>query len=181
MQQPVVVYVSGAPGSGKTTLASLLSEQLYIPVVSSDLIHGGVALMQPDHDRLQTLHDVFVPTIVDMTSRGISVIVDHVLQKGVSEKDIIEPLSRHARLIYIHAQTNDPLARYEARVRSSTLPSIVQRRPHLLSLVEPHRANLPNTQQPLNLDIPTLVVHTDGDYEPSLSHIVSFIRDTLSE
>ena len=177
---PVIIYVSGAPGSGKTTLAQLLSEQLYIPVVSSDLIHGGVALTNPSHDRKETLHQVFVPTIVEMARRGVSLIVDHVLQKGVSEADIIEPISEYATVINVHAQATDPLERYTQRVLTSTTPSIVHRRKQLLSLVDPHRKNLSSTLEPLGLNLPTIVVNTDNGYSPTIDEIVSFIKTTIT-
>lgn len=45
-QRPLIVYVSGPPGSGKTTLASKISHTLYIPHISSDLVHAGVRLTE---------------------------------------------------------------------------------------------------------------------------------------
>ncbi len=43
MHKPSIIYVTGTPGSGKTTLVKCISERLYIPHVSSDLVHGGVS------------------------------------------------------------------------------------------------------------------------------------------
>lgn len=179
--KPLIVYVSGAPGSGKTTLGKLLSEQLYIPQVSSDLIHGGIALSQPKHDRKQTLKSIFVPTIISMAEKGISVVVDSVLQKGISEVDIIDRLRPYAEIVYIHTITANPIERYSNRVRTSTLPSVVERREHLLALAIPHSENLSRTSQPLELGLPTLAVNTDDGYEPSLDEIVKFIRSSYHE
>lgn len=181
MKKPLVVYISGAPGSGKTTLGRLLSEQLYIPQISSDLIHGGIALSQPDHDRQQTLKKVFVPTIIDMAQKGVSVIVDHVLQKGISEVDIIDKLRPYATIISVHTVTKDPIGRYVDRVNSSNLPSVVQRRDHLLHLAAKHTENLEITNQPLDLGVPTIVINTDDSYSPSLDEIVSFIRKNYAK
>ena len=174
--KPVIVYISGAPGSGKTTLARLLSEQLYIPHVSSDLIHGGVAFLNPSHDRKETLLNVFVPTMVDMSKKGISFIADHVLQKGVSESDIIDKLKPHANIVYIHTKTSDPISRYVHRVKTSDLPSFIERREHLLSLATPHKENLSKTNEPLDLGVPTIVVNTDNGYEPILDKLVELIK-----
>lgn len=176
MKKPLIVYISGAPGSGKTTLGRLLSEQLYIPQVSSDLIHGGIAFSQPDHNRQQTLKNVFVPTIIDMAQKGVSVAVDHVLQKGISETDIIDKLRPYATIISVHTVTKDPIGRYMARVSASGLPSIIERREHLLHLATKHKENLDKTNQPLDLDVPTIVVQTDNGYDPSLDEIIKFIR-----
>ena len=177
MTKPLIVYVSGAPGSGKTTLARLLSEQLYVPHISSDLIHGGVAFSNPEHDRKQTLHDVFVPTMIDMTQKGISFVVDQVLQKDTSEADIIDQLRPYATIINVHAVCTNPIERYISRIESSNLPSVVQRRQHLLELATQHKNNLPKTVEPLDLGLPCLVVNTDDGYEPALGEIVAFIRD----
>ena len=86
MNKPLIIYVTGAPGSGKTTLARRISEQLYIPHVSPDLVHGGARFtLGKPNDRYKTLHEAFVPIMIGMTKRGISFVVDHVLQKDISK------------------------------------------------------------------------------------------------
>lgn len=180
MPKPLLVYVSGAPGSGKTTLAKLLAEQLYIPHVSSDLIHGGVALSTPRHDRVQTLKDIFVPTMIDMSQKGISIVADQVLQKGVSEVDIIDKLRPYATIVNIHTMCTNPIERYIDRVESSNLPSVIERQKHLLQLATRHKDNLDVTSQPLELSLPVLVVNTDDGYSPSLDEVLRFIRASYS-
>ncbi len=177
--KPTIIYVSGAPGAGKTTLAKLLSEQLYIPLISSDLVHGGVALTNPTHDRRETLNTVFVPVLIDLAKRNINCIADHVLQKGLSEDGIIHKLKPFANLIYIHVETAEPLKRYKHRIETSSLPSVIARRDHLFGLVGRHAANLEKTSRALDLKVPTLVVNTDDNYTPSLDSIVAFIRAHL--
>ena len=181
MTKPVIVYVSGAPGSGKTTLARLLSEQLYVPHVSSDLVHGGVAFTRPEHDRKQTLRDIFVPVMIDMAKRGVSFVVDQVLQKGISEADIIDRLRPYATIINIHTECTAPIDRYTKRVAASNLPSVVRRRTHLLALAASHQANLAKTDQPLGLGVPLLSVNTDDGYNPSLPEIMTFIEANTTE
>ena len=175
MIKPVIVYVSGAPGSGKTTLARLLADQLYIPSISSDLVHGGVAFLKPEHNRKQTLNDVFVPIMINMAQRGISFIVDQVLQKGVSEADIIDRLRPYATIINIHTMCKNPIDRYVARIEASNLPSIVQRREHLLELATHHKDKLNKTNEPLKLNTPCLAVNTDNGYTPDINEITEFI------
>jgi adenylate kinase family enzyme len=174
--KPTIIYVSGAPGSGKTTLAKLLSQQLYIPHVSSDLIHGGVEFTKPGHDRKSAIEMVFIPLIIDMAKKDITFVVDHVLQKQLA-KATTDKLQSVANVVYVHVQSSDPIARYVGRVKASTVPDIVRRRDLLLERAEWHKNNLDNTAAPLNLGVPTMVVNTDDGYNPTLDKIIDFIKE----
>ena len=180
MIKPLIVYVSGAPGSGKTTLANLLSEQLYIPHISSDLVHGGVEYTSDSNNREETFRDIFVPTMISMAHKGVSFVVDSVLQKGLSETDIIDRLRPHAVIVYVHTQSTNPIERYISRVESSIVPSIIKRRKELLGRVPYHKDNLKKTSQPLKLGVSTIIVDTDDGYAPNLDEIISYIHTSYT-
>ncbi|MDB5161871.1 MAG: hypothetical protein JWM52_379 [Candidatus Saccharibacteria bacterium] len=97
--------------------------------------------------------------------------------KKIYQRDIIEKIQPHAILIYIHTQTTHPIERYIERLRESNLPSIIERRDHLLNLALLHMRNLEKTNIPLDLDVPTLIVNTDHDYDPTLDKIIAFIHE----
>ncbi len=175
-RKPLIVYVSGAPGSGKTTLAAKLSAELYIPHVSSDLVHGGVRLTEGRaNDRLQSLFDAFIPTMIDMTKKGISFTVDQVLLQGTSEADIIDKLLPHAEIILVQTQATNPIERHLSRELARTDRGQVLDRDGLKKRAEHHRQNLPRTQEPVDRDLPTIIVNTDDGYSPSISDIANFI------
>ena len=175
--KPIVIYVSGAPGAGKSTLAKLLSEQLYIPYVSSDLIHGGLELTHPHHDRKHAIQSVFVPLLLEYAKNDISFIVDHVLQRDIAKSTIVDKLQEYANVVYIHVQADDPIGRYVERIKTSEQPDIIRRRELLLERAGYHTNNLQNTADAIDLGIPTLVVDTNSGYRPALSEIVSFINE----
>jgi gluconate kinase len=177
MRKPLIIYVSGAPGSGKTSLARLLSEQLYIPHVSSDLVHGGVRLTEGEkNDRKKNLINVFVPLLISMAKMNISFVVDHVLQKERSEKDIIQKLTPHAIIVYIHTRANNSIDRFYTRERLRNDRGIVLSDEELRVRKDFHKNNLVNTEEPLDLDIPRLEVTTNSGYEPAVSFILDFIE-----
>lgn len=176
MSKPLVVYVSGAPGAGKTSLARIIAAELYLPYVSSDLIHGGVRLTNKQHDRKETLHQVFVPLLLQLAKTGVSVVVDHVLQKDKSKTDIIDKLTPHVILIYIHVQAKDPIARHYQRERERTDRGIAQTPEELKARRDYHAKNLAVTIEPLEIGMPTLVVNTDDGYVPAIDHILDFIE-----
>jgi predicted kinase len=86
--KPTIIYVSGAPGSGKTTLANKLAEQLYLPRISSDLVKGGLAYTDPHQDRNVATGSVFVPLLIEVAEKGVSYVVDHVLQKQLQKDQL---------------------------------------------------------------------------------------------
>ena len=177
MQKPLVVYVSGAPGSGKTTLARKISAEMYIPHVSSDLIHGGIRFTRGNHDRRTTLHEVFVPLLVDMAKKNISFVVDQVLQRNVSENDIIAKLKPYAQLVYLHLWADNSVERHFDREVSRKDRGIVLTAEELVARQDYHIKNLPNTESPLEIDVPRLEINTRDNYKPELSEIVAFILD----
>jgi cytidylate kinase len=173
--KPLIIYVSGAPGSGKTTLAKLLSEQLYIPNVSSDLIHGGIEFSEPNHDRSVVVENVVVPLMIDMANRNISFVVDHVLYSDRAKETIIDKLRGVATVINIHTVAKDPIQRYVDRISQSELPDIIRRKDVLIERAGHHKKNLDKSAHKIDLNVPSLEVNTDDGYEPAFSEIVDFI------
>jgi len=177
VRKPLIVYVSGAPGAGKTTLARQIAQQFYVPHVASDLVQGGVRLTgEGINDRKKTLLSVFVPLLVNMAKMNISFVVDHVLQKGRSETDIIDKLRPHAKLVYIHVYAANAIDRFYKREKSRTDKGVVLSPDELLTRRDFHRDNLINTETSLDIDIPCLKVNTEAEYKPNLPYILEFIE-----
>lgn len=176
LMKPVIIYISGAPGSGKTTLARHLSKQLNILHISSDLVHGGVAFTHPDHSRGETIRDIFVPHMINTSKLGISFVVDHVLQKDMAKETIIDRLHEYANVIYIHTEASDPIARYKYNIETNDSAEVKSRHDYLIARADYHAGNLEQTASRIELGIPTLAVDTNESYSPSLEEIVDFIQ-----
>lgn len=176
--KPLIIYVTGAPGSGKTTLAKLISEQLFIPHVSSDLVHGGMHFTRPDdYDRHAGFHEAFVPLMVTMAKLGMSFVVDHVLQKDISKADVIDKLTPWAQIVYVHTIAAHSIDRHLARELARNDKGTVLDDEGLSKRAEFHASNLAQTEHPADYENPVLIVHTDDGYEPSLEEIVEFIQE----
>ena len=179
---PLLVYVSGAPGAGKTTLAEKIAQELCIPHIASDRIHGGVRYTQGGHnDRSKSLHDIFVPLLVEMAQKGISFVVDQVLQRNMSEHDIIHVLMPHARLVYVHVYADNPIERHLKRELARHDSGMSLSEEQLIERSEYHRNNMSQTQYPLAIDVPLLEVDATQDYRPLFEQIISFIGQAYGE
>jgi broad-specificity NMP kinase len=177
MDKPLIVYVTGAPGSGKTTLARRISDQLYIPHVSSDLIHGGVRFtIDEPNDRYKTLHEVFVPFMIEMAKLGVSFVVDHVLQKDVSKTDVIDRLSPHARIVFVHTAAIDPIKRHLERELGRDDKDKILDDDGLKKRADFHASNLHQTIEPSDFEKPVIVVDTNDGYSPAFDEIIANIE-----
>ncbi|HVC32919.1 MAG TPA: AAA family ATPase [Chloroflexota bacterium] len=195
---PLFVFVSGKPGSGKTTLAQRLADALWLPLVSNDAIRQGLfetrAAARGEAARLADVVDgptavgVFFSAIGFLLSAGVSLIADHSFRRGLSEPDL-RPLVQSARLVNIHCDTliEEAQRRFLQRERTQRRLFVEDLRRHRPETFQRHDADYVVDQiergaydwtvfDPLDLDVPRLRVDTTGEYVPSLDRIVAFIR-----
>lgn len=178
MRKPLIVYVSGSPGSGKTTLGRILADKLYIQHLTVDKLHAGIRLTTDTfNDRRQTLHETIVPLMQTMARQNISFVVDQTLIEGISQGDVLDKLTPLAQLINIHTMTDDPIARYIHRNETRDDVQRFASQAATPENIQRHRDNLIYTQSPLTVDFPQLVVHTNDGYDPSIDEMVTFIVD----
>ena len=179
-RRPRLILVSGAPASGKSTLASQLATDLALPLLAKDLIKEALfdALGTPDRDGSRELSVASVKVLYAILDRlidgGAGVVVDCNFHRGYAEEQL-RPLIAKSKAVLLHCRTSylELTRRYERRVvlrerhpghHDSTF------RHGLLAAFES------GEYDSLDLDIPTMVVDTTDGYSPRLDAIKAFVN-----
>ncbi|WP_433010255.1 AAA family ATPase [Kribbella sp. CA-294648] len=179
MAKPMLVVVSGPPGSGKTTLAHRVAGAVGCPAVCRDEIKEGMVHANPgfvpgpgDPLTMRTL-TTFFDVIGLLIGRGSSVVAeaafqDHVWRPGLT------PFLGLAELRIIHCAVPAEIAhdRIATRAAENTL-----RKAH----EDGHRSadtwrRSHDSFNPISLPVPTITVDTSDGYRPGLPELVRFLE-----
>ena len=182
-----VVVVTGAPGSGKTTLGTELSRALRMPFLARDDVRGGLFFttgawsVRPG--RVPTSDEsveTFLRILETTASLGVSCIGEYVVRQ--QRPADLQRLSSVADCVVVLTECRAHLERFAGRNRTDRL---LNRPPVLEALgyatVHEHTSDavarmrvVANAMQ-VDFGLPTLRVNTDDGYEPGLDAIVDFV------
>jgi predicted kinase len=184
MSKPLLIVVTGRVGSGKTTLAHALANQVHCPAFCRDEFKEGfVNTMGSSHDSLGKdtswgIYETFFQAVELMAARGISLVVeaawDH---KAWAPK--LQPLQDVSRMSIVICSVDPQVAR--ARSIERGLADSTRERFHGDRYVRAAKEGirLPvGSYDPPRLSVPTLVVDTADGYEPEMGEIVSFVMQS---
>lgn len=145
----MLIIVSGAPGTGKSTLAHRLGRRIGCPVISRDEIREGLVHANAPDDRFTTTYRLFRHIVAELVEAGATVIAEAAFQDhnwrpllGLGPTRILRCVSAEQRVVRRAAHPGTPVS--------------------IADWV------------PIDSPAPTLTVDTTDGYSPGLDEIVAF-------
>ena len=172
MPSPRIVLISGAPGSGKTTLGRHLADALGVPHVNKDRIREGLWLTDPSIARDgDQIWGIWMSSVRLLLTAGVSVVVDQTLYRGRSEADLCSQLLPLGRAVNVHTRSGLADSRWRAKLSDDPRWEPEQ----LLQLFAQAERNTALWTDPLDLGCPRIEVKTTDGYDPTISEVVAWI------
>jgi predicted kinase len=179
MALPTLTVVSGPPGSGKTTLAHELAQELGCPAVIRDEIKQGMVDATPgyvpgasDPLNIPTLK-VFFDVLAVLLRARVTVVAEAAFQDRVWRPNL-EPLVELAQIRVIRCTVDAAMAHDRIAHRAAHSAHRAAHADHdLLKAITAGEYSL-DTFGWIRMDLPTLTVDTTSGYEPLLRDIVGF-------
>ena len=183
---PTLIVVSGPPASGKTTLAHALGEAVHCPAICRDEIKEGLILggsfeswqPAPGDAANYGATAAFFAVVELLIQRGVSLVAEAAFQHH-RWAPRLQSLSEAAAIRIVNCVADEAVA-HERRVRrwrDEPWRTHFHADPDLDQLTRIKRREMvPPPCQPVQLDLPTLVVDTSDGYSPAFDAILSFAR-----
>jgi predicted kinase len=189
---PILVLITGAPGAGKSTLASILSARLGLPLVRRDDIKSGIAASvgrtgptdgrpQPDRQQMlprgviaQRTFNAFPNIVETYLDHGISCMLDNSWLPGTSH--VLLPCLAKSRAISIHCSADEDVLLRRIVDRAGNYPvGAYNADAQLLEEIRAKRTTVTARSAPLDQPTPCLFVDTTDGYQPTVDDVCQFV------
>lgn len=190
---PPLIIVSGAPGSGKTTLAEILAERLALPLIARDELKERLAdVLLPEAEGRPGIVDgvdsaalgrasyAMLATVTERLLRaGTGVIVESNFRRGIAEP-LLAPLVARASGVLVHCEAPPQIVieRFTGRAGGADRHRV---HPDLERLDDLERQLADGTFEPLELQLETIRVETSSGYSPPLGEVVASVRKAIGQ
>jgi predicted kinase len=178
MASPILVVVSGGPGTGKTTLAHRLARTMGCPAIIRDEIKQGMVLATPGYraggdDPLNypTL-DAFFGVLKVLLEAGVTMVAEAAFQDRLWRPNL-KPLTGLADIRVIRCTVEKSIAHDRITQRTHDTHRAAHGDRDLLRAIAAGEHSL-DSYVPIRMDVPTLIVDTTRDYQPVLTDITAF-------
>lgn len=171
--KPLLVVVIGMPGSGKTTLATAIAQEIRCPLVSRDAIKEGTLRtlgmdLAADRDVTSQVYEAFFGNIQLLLNANTSLVAEAAFQhKAWYAK--LEPLQEVADIRIILCAIPPQLANTRQLLRAKEDPLFAQYHP-----ASPNHDQMNQSFEVLRMDVPMLSI--DTTIEPDLAAIATFLK-----
>ena len=177
MNKPLLIIVSGRPGSGKTTLAGIIATEIRCPLISRDVIKEGyLNTMQKEHgktgqDEMKSVYECFFSAINLFIEYRITCVAESAFQHKLWYPKYNE-LSERAAIVIVKCHTDPEIAnrRFLDRKAQDPLREYFHGDNSILGINDEYEFVHPQ------FPAPSLEVDTTEGYRPSLDEITAFIR-----
>jgi len=174
--KPMLVVVSGPPGTGKTTLAHRIAAAIGCPAICRDEIKEGMAHATPgfvpgpgDPLTMRTL-STFFDVLGLLVGRGTTVVAEAAFQDRLWNPGL-SPLLGRADVRIVHCTVPAEVALERITARSDSDP---RRSAHEDAQISADaRLRTHNAFQPIDLPVPSITLDTTA--EPSLDEVLRFL------
>lgn len=173
MRKPLLILISGAPGSGKTTLASKLADYLQIIHIPRDLVLRSIEMTEGRGiDRGGIGIETYFSMVKNMLASNVSLVTDGTLRKNLSEPDMRKHFISNATVINVHTRAKNEHDRFIQREKQREGWSNEWVSGHIATLDEVYGRAV----DPLDLGVPLIEVDATDGYDPPIAEIARQIR-----